>query len=1354
MKTMLMTLFAASAVTLAGRADTLWVDCSLGDYTGHDGSTEALAFETIQAAVDAAPAGSTIKVKPGEYKKGVTIYEGWKVSGVVTPARTRVFIAKSLTLEAVDPQAETAIVGEADDTESGNAQGLGPNAVRCLLVPSSVEVKVVGFTIRGGRSDFFDNSGNFNVNCGGGVWMPKVGKTGTAKSFLIGCTLTGNCATRGGALWGGTAIGCRFFGNEVSKQATAMRYSNAYNCIISEEKTASGKCAVDSPNFFVNCTFANCRYPVNVDDSASGNEFDNCVFVRTGSSVSSGIKADLVARNCAIEGDYEILPKDGNTTNWSKTEPLLMSSFTGDWRPRQGGAAVESGDVALAAPSFVPEAYRAVDICGNPRTVGGKVDLGAVQGAAEAKSACMTFRYNPSRGSVSVNGRPVPTWGDDKLASYAYAAEWPDQWRIEVQPTGENVFWGFGMSGGYGGYRYPDAQNGIWLVPPPADAEELYAWYAADGAVVWASPDGDDDDARANGGSEEHPYRTLQAAVDSFGEKVTRPVVFAKKGEYAEGETFGEYATNRLYLTRNVRIVAVDGPNETSIVGRWGTLGTDHCGEDAIRCVAAAKSVTASLQGFTLKDGAGSGTGSYGGGGFMGYQNFDAQLIDCVITNCISPRSPAAWGGWLQRCRIVGNTTVSGGNATIRAGYASACVLTDNASVSSQIGHNETVQNCTLVANGKSVFDTQAKVHDTLVHSCSGANQPVEFAGCLIYNNTSTTKPTGDYIDENPNLVSIAVRDVRLCADSPAVGQAAMANALFARMSVGDFDGNPLLLTNGRPAIGAMQRPVAVVQPSVAGAGAVSPSGRQVVEDGESVTLTAANDERQVLGFDVDGTFHAAEGGARAYTWTANAAPHAAATVVSVVYNTNWYVNAAAEYQDTNDGWTPATARKTLTAGVAHALRGDVVHVAPGVYDDGGAVGSGKLTILSRVVVPPGVTLLGDDRETCIIEGKSDSTDTTNGLGPNAMRCVWMESGSKVANLTIRGGRTNGEDKQNVDNMGGGVRATDWRTCVVEDCTITNCISKRGGAGNFTSFNRCRIVGNGSSSAGSNGAGRSCFYLNCFIDGNYGSQTLGVLEGIVNCYYGADNTTATAGADSAGPGLVRNSVFMSADNHTSTNVKSVSDIVLLTGKTFNNKDGAAATNVKYVDSVDDLLLDDNGCPTSKDSPLVDKGAEADLSSLGITWSTEAQDVVGNPRVLGGTIDLGCGEYDWRSDFAAALGGSGITVTDASRNVKLNAEGKVSLGDGDRIVGSWATGSETRWTHYSATATATDGALTGGFASVEPAFLQTLTAENGSADVDFKLRNVPLTFGFTYAGTGVGTLENFNQRVNGFMLLVR
>ena len=69
-------------------------------------------------------------------------------------------------------------------------------------------------------------------------------------------------------------------------------------------------------------------------------------------------------------------------------------------------------------------------------------------------------------------------------------------------------------------------------------------------------------------------------------------------------------------------------------------------------------------------------------------------------------------------------------------------------------------------------------------------------------------------------------------------------------------------------------------------------------------------------------------------------------------------------------------------------------------------------------------------------------------------------------------------------------------------------------------------------------------------------------------------------------------------------------------------------------------------------------------------------------------------------------------------------------------------------------TATDGALTGGFASVEPAFLQTLTAENGSTRVDFKLLNVPLTFGFAYVGNGVGTLEDFGRLVNGIVFLIR
>ena len=88
-----------AAITTSAAAATYYVDDDNYGKTGLNGSTEALAYGTIQDAVDAASSGSTIIVLPGTYDKGGVYCDG---------STNRVFVDdKKLTIKSAEGREST-----------------------------------------------------------------------------------------------------------------------------------------------------------------------------------------------------------------------------------------------------------------------------------------------------------------------------------------------------------------------------------------------------------------------------------------------------------------------------------------------------------------------------------------------------------------------------------------------------------------------------------------------------------------------------------------------------------------------------------------------------------------------------------------------------------------------------------------------------------------------------------------------------------------------------------------------------------------------------------------------------------------------------------------------------------------------------------------------------------------------------------------------------------------------------------------------------------------------------------------------------------------------------------------------
>ena len=141
----------------AAQPTVVYVDCSLADYAGHDGTSTNLALRTIQEGVDAVATNGTVYVLPGVYDSGYAV-DGWSDGGNTN----RVFITKKIRLESIGGASVTHIVGK---RSSQTAYALGDDAIRCVALGGNSDGTVIkGFTIRDGATKRTGGGTNVNAN--------------------------------------------------------------------------------------------------------------------------------------------------------------------------------------------------------------------------------------------------------------------------------------------------------------------------------------------------------------------------------------------------------------------------------------------------------------------------------------------------------------------------------------------------------------------------------------------------------------------------------------------------------------------------------------------------------------------------------------------------------------------------------------------------------------------------------------------------------------------------------------------------------------------------------------------------------------------------------------------------------------------------------------------------------------------------------------------------------------------------------------------------------------------------------------------------------------------------------------
>ena len=209
--------------------------------------------------------------------------------------------------------------------------------------------------------------------------------------------------------------------------------------------------------------------------------------------------------------------------------------------------------------------------------------------------------------------------------------------------------------------------------------------------------------------------------------------------------------------------------------------------------------------------------------------------------------------------------------------------------------------------------------------------------------------------------------------------------------------------------------------------------------------------------------------------------------------------SAATRYVDSNNpnptppyiSW-PGAATNIQDA-IDTASTGDQVLVTNGVYQTAGRPAADG--IMSAVVVTNQLTL-----------------ESVNGAGVTvidggqSMRCVYLTNGAMLSGFTVRNGK-------NSSGPGGGVCCGSFSNEVVASCLVLSNAASGGGGISRGTVSNCVVAWN--TTSGSGGGAESCLLSNCMLSNNtaglFGGGASGGISALNNCVVLGNSSTYNAG---------------------------------------------------------------------------------------------------------------------------------------------------------------------------------------------------------------------------------------------------
>jgi len=315
------------------------------------------------------------------------------------------------------------------------------------------------------------------------------------------------------------------------------------------------------------------------------------------------------------------------------------------------------------------------------------------------------------------------------------------------------------------------------------------------------------------------------------------------------------------------------------------------------------------------------------------------------------------------------------------------------------------------------------------------------------------------------------------------------------------------------------------------------------------------------------------------------------------------------------DNW--ATAAHTIQDAVDVAVPGGEIVVTNVLYATGGRPAAGMIGVMSNRVavdIPLKVRSVNGPAVT-IIQGYQ-VPQTTNDF--DAVRCVHLAEGAVLSGFTCTGGATRRYQMyaQWGDMFGGGVY------CVSTNAIVTNCILSgnsaflAGGGAYSGTLNNCALTGNTAFSSGGGAASVNMdrsLLNNCVLTGNWAYSGGGVSGGtLYNCTV-TGNSAPSQGGGAAFNSTLYNSIVVSNSAPTGTNYDNT---CTLNYSCTMPMPPSGAGNI----ALDPLFVDYAGgnLRLQSNSPCINAGNNAYVYGI--------IDLDGNPRIIGGTVDIGAYEF--------------------------------------------------------------------------------------------------------------------------------